>query len=134
MIAPSGEGTLLAMALLAALPLAGVAWARRARPEHLRLSIGRWFLAYSLAFATLLGLAGGPGIPWVMASMGLLTGYLGSRRGLAPLYRWLFGAEALKANPHLVEQDALRLHLFMMILAVVCFTAGIVFATFPGLR
>lgn len=128
----SGNGLLLSMALLAALPMAGVAWARRAQPERLRHSFGRWFLAYALAFAALLGLASGPGLHWAMALAGLVLGYMGSRRGLAPLYRWLFGRPALEAHPHLVESDALRLHLIMLIAAVLCFTVGIVAATFPA--
>ena len=124
------------VALLGAVPLAGILLVRRGQPEALpgARTFGRWLFAYAAGFATLLLALRQLGVPGLMAAYALLLGFLGTRRGLGPLYRFLFGPAALEAYPELVARDAGRLHLTLFIGAVACITVGLVFATLPGLR
>ena len=119
------------VALLSLLPLAAIFRQRRGQPEALRFSPGRSMLFYAIWFSAGLVSLRLLGVPGLMALVGLGLGFLGSKRGVAPAYRFLFGP-AIDRHPHLVPRDAGAMHLFMLIAAVLCFTVGIVFATWPG--
>lgn len=119
------------VALLSAVPLFAIYRQRRGQPEALRFSLGRSMLFYAIWFSTGLLSLRLFGVPGLMALFGLGLGFLGSKRGVAPAYRFLFGP-VQERYPYLVPRDAGAMHLFMLISAVLCFTVGIVFATWPG--
>ncbi len=125
---------LLSLFVLTALPFLGLAWVRRGQPEPLPFRFGRWLLAYASLFAILTLCLRLLGPPAVMAGLAILLGLLSSQRGMAPAQRFLHGATVHQHYPDLAKRDALRLHLPMFIGAVLCIAAGLVLATFPGLR
>lgn len=121
------RGSLVALALLAALPVAGLLWARRGQPEPTRFSPGRTMLLYALLFALATFAFRWRGLPVVLAGFGLLFGFLGGGKGAAPIYRFLYTPAWLARYPEALARDVARWHLPFMLLAVLCFAVGIVF-------
>lgn len=131
MTPPDGSLYLWLIALLAVLPVAALAWRRRQDGRGLPWQPGRALLCFALAFLALVWAHRLRGATAMLGLSGLGYGLLASRGGMRRFHGLRYGPAIGAARPELAHEDAGRLHLFFMILAVACVTAGIVLATWP---
>lgn len=131
MTPPTGNAYLAAIALLALLPVAALAWRRRRDGRRLPWQPGRAFLCFALAFLALVWADRLRGTPAVMGLAAVLYGFLAGRAGMGRFHALRYGSRLRAALPDLADEDAGRLHLFFMIMAVACVTVGLILATWP---
>lgn len=131
MTLPAGSGYLLLMALLATLPVIALAWRRLRDGRRLRLQPGRALLCIALPFLAMVWADRLRGTPALMGLAALIYGVLSGKAGMRRFQGLRYGPQVRSAFPLLADEDAGRLHLFFMIMAVACITVGIILATWP---
>lgn len=131
MTPPPSTPYLWLIALLAVVPVAALAWRRRQDGRRLPWQPGRALLCFALSFLALVWADRLLGPTALLGLAGLTYGLLSGRSGMRRFHGLRYGSAIGAARPELAHEDAGRLHLFFMILAVACITAGIVLATWP---
>lgn len=131
MTSPPSTAYLWLIALLAVLPVAALAWRRRRDGRGLPWQPGRALLCFALALLALVWADRLLGPTALLGLAGVGYGLLSGRGGMRRFHGLRYGPAIGAARPELALEDAGHLHLFFMILAVACITAGIVLATWP---
>lgn len=131
MSSPPQPSYLLLLSLLAALPLLALAWRRRRLGPRLPRQWGRGLLCLALSLLVLVWADRLRGITAVLGLCTLGYGMLAGQGGMRRLHGLRYGRAVLDRFPGLPADDATALHLFFMIAAVLCVTAGIVIVTWP---
>ena len=116
---------LIIIGVLAALPISSLLRNRSGQIEPLRISFARLFLAYAIFFSVLVLMTQFRGMTGMLGVTALVYGFLGTKRGVGPFYRFAFGRPAIERYPHVIAVDADRQHLLMFITAVICIAAGL---------
>ena len=117
---------LLAVALLATVPLGALLLVRHRQPEHPpRLSLPR-FLAFYLLVGLILLLASViDELPMALGLLGVILGLFGLGIGVEPLYRYLYGDGWLEAHPGVARRDTVRWERATLLLALVCLVSAV---------
>lgn len=122
---------LLFLGALAALPLVVLTWRRRRAGPRLPRQWGRGLLCLALALLVLVWADRLRGVTAVLGLCAIGYGLLAGERGMRAYHQLRYGGAVQARWPRLAAEDAVSLHLFFMISAVACVTAGIVVVTWP---